>query len=50
MGKSDPYVEVTVGDQKAKTKVQKKDLNPEWGECFEFEIDSDDSDDFTAIK
>ncbi|KAF3772497.1 Extended synaptotagmin-3 [Nymphaea thermarum] len=29
---SDPYVVVRMGDQKLKTKVMKKNVNPEWNE------------------
>jgi stromal membrane-associated protein len=31
-GKSDPYVKLKIGDQKRKTKIVKKTLNPDWNE------------------
>jgi len=36
-GTSDPYVQVTVNRKKDKTHTRKKNLNPEWGEVFQFE-------------
>lgn len=45
-GKSDPYITMTVnGEQKQKTTVKKKDLNPTFNETFTFECDP--SADFT---
>jgi Ca2+-dependent lipid-binding protein len=36
LGTSDPYVVITLGDQKRKTKVVKRTLNPEFREVFRF--------------
>ncbi|GKV18839.1 hypothetical protein SLEP1_g29167 [Rubroshorea leprosula] len=38
-GLSDPYVRLQLGKQKFKTKVEKKTLNPSWGEEFSFKVD-----------
>eukprot|EP01088_Endostelium_zonatum_P011131 TRINITY_DN2497_c0_g1_i1.p1 TRINITY_DN2497_c0_g1~~TRINITY_DN2497_c0_g1_i1.p1 ORF type:complete len:284 (+),score=74.06 TRINITY_DN2497_c0_g1_i1:58-909(+) len=35
-GTSDPYVNITVGQSKQKTKVVKRNLNPSWNETFTF--------------
>ncbi|XP_059671008.1 uncharacterized protein LOC132316550 isoform X1 [Cornus florida] len=35
---SDPYVKVQMGEQKAVTKVVKKNVNPEWNEALTFPI------------
>ena len=41
-GLSDPYAMVQLGHQKVrKTKTEKKTLNPDWGETFEFECAAD---------
>ncbi|KAK2850419.1 hypothetical protein Q7C36_009202 [Tachysurus vachellii] len=37
-GKSDPYVVLTVGNQRFKTKTIKETLNPKWDEVYEFVI------------
>jgi regulator of replication initiation timing len=37
-GFSDPYTEVTLGQQKVKTKIIKKNLNPSWMETFELSL------------
>lgn len=37
MGSSDPYVEVKVGNAKAKTDVKKQTLKPEWNSVFAFD-------------
>lgn len=39
-GFSDPYVKLQLGKQKGRTKVVKKNLNPQWGEEFGFEVDN----------
>jgi Ca2+-dependent lipid-binding protein len=36
-GTSDPYVQITVNRKKDKTYTRKKDINPEWGEVFQFD-------------
>ncbi len=38
-GKSDPYVVLTIGGQKKKTKIIHKTLEPKWYEEFRFDID-----------
>lgn len=38
-GFSDPYVKLQLGKQRGKTKVVKKNLNPQWGEEFGFRVD-----------
>ncbi|ETO06659.1 calcium lipid binding protein, partial [Reticulomyxa filosa] len=38
IGKSDPYVKLSLGKSKEKTKVQLKTLNPVWNETFKFEV------------
>jgi Ca2+-dependent lipid-binding protein len=38
-GKSDPYVVLTIGGQKKKTKIIHKTLEPKWYEDFRFDID-----------
>lgn len=38
-GFSDPYVRLRVGNQRHKTKVVKKSLNPSWCEEFTFKVD-----------
>ncbi|EKX38147.1 hypothetical protein GUITHDRAFT_77473, partial [Guillardia theta CCMP2712] len=37
-GTSDPYAVIQVGSEKRKSKVIKKDLNPEWNEKFEMVV------------
>eukprot|EP01098_Paradermamoeba_levis_P015334 TRINITY_DN7726_c0_g1_i1.p1 TRINITY_DN7726_c0_g1~~TRINITY_DN7726_c0_g1_i1.p1 ORF type:complete len:550 (+),score=128.35 TRINITY_DN7726_c0_g1_i1:78-1727(+) len=37
-GNSDPFVKITVGDEKQKTKVIKRNLNPVWNQDFDFII------------
>eukprot|EP00899_Mesostigma_viride_P003849 jgi/Mesvir1/13465/Mv16525-RA.1 len=44
-GTSDPYAELTVGDQKATTKIIYKSLNPRWEQKFLFLVD----DTFSAV-
>jgi Ca2+-dependent lipid-binding protein len=36
-GMSDPYVTLSIGKVKQKTKVKEKTLNPNWTEVFKFE-------------
>ena len=38
VGLPDPFVRLTTGDKKYKTKVVKNNLNPEWEETFRFNI------------
>lgn len=38
-GTSDPYVSIQYGDQRRKTKVIHKTLNPQWNQTFEFPND-----------
>jgi hypothetical protein len=38
IGLPDPFVRLTTGDKKYKTKVMKDNLNPEWEETFRFNI------------
>ena len=35
---SDPYAVVTVDGQEQKTNVVKSNLNPEWGQTFDFRV------------
>jgi hypothetical protein len=37
---SDPYVKLTCGKQHFKTKVKRRDLNPQWNETFELRFES----------
>lgn len=37
-GTSDPYVKIALGDQKFRSSIVKKSLNPEWEEFFEMNV------------
>jgi hypothetical protein len=37
-GSSDPFVEISYGKSKCKTKTIKKNLNPQWNETFDFDV------------
>ncbi|KAG6546961.1 hypothetical protein Mapa_011577 [Marchantia paleacea] len=39
LGKSDPYVTLTVGDSTQKTQIIMNNLNPEWNETFSLVVD-----------
>eukprot|EP00475_Leptophrys_vorax_P017073 TRINITY_DN2359_c0_g1_i1.p1 TRINITY_DN2359_c0_g1~~TRINITY_DN2359_c0_g1_i1.p1 ORF type:complete len:359 (-),score=100.27 TRINITY_DN2359_c0_g1_i1:224-1300(-) len=39
LGKSDPYVKITVGNVTQQTRVIKRNLNPTWNEQFVFNVD-----------
>eukprot|EP01114_Cavostelium_apophysatum_P020374 TRINITY_DN6807_c0_g1_i2.p1 TRINITY_DN6807_c0_g1~~TRINITY_DN6807_c0_g1_i2.p1 ORF type:complete len:695 (+),score=200.18 TRINITY_DN6807_c0_g1_i2:258-2342(+) len=49
-GSSDPYVIVTLGGKKKKTKVKKKTLNPQWNEAIIFDIDPNTLEDEIVIQ